>query len=943
MVKSLEAALVALLAVVSLAWLCLKIEALGVFETIRSAVRRMSAFQRFAAAAFLAVFIVFASEKTNSPPMNLPGPILPPSVLVPVQPGLSPSSCGIPVPLPAEPFAVPPEGAVTNFRWFLRGAFEDAVRIPFPDADGFPWYGGMATALTVFASGEFRPDAATAYFPAPFDAPLSLPPLSRRDPSAPSFFWHAATPSNSLITTWENGLYGRDLSHPTNLQAEFFADGSFVYRYPDRTTAYPPVLPFDWDGDGLENSVDPDPEAPGPDAHGTNAEWYGVVCSNILSATDGPYGVSLSWCDGANSNAYYFVDVVAERGPAPIYFTDAAGAVSGDPVVVALAGATNRVPLVIGPLYSVTSTVPFSISVAEDSIGRPTDGSVQVQPRDGGGYDVRWPVHFSYREESEGEFTVDSEPDGLELEFNWDVPGGVPAMNVQGFISPVLPGFSPLQLPRIISPPRILGSPSAGWCFDVDGSNVVKDCEGNSDCRGCTLSGHVSHVGHSVDLPTMTCGCTDPDDPHEPEEQQHDPSQPSFSVGFSESAVIYEDAYVDAPGVTVQKRSTEVRVTISVDGGENGGRFVVTKVNLGKLSQVESIVIPDSGNLEAYGSLHRSVRCVGDSPSAEAGDVKISGYFVENGTGRRINYNGSTLTVFKVELRPQKLAPLNTCVNRHTYGVYELVDCLHSPDVSLVSWQLSGAGNTTNSPEGGVVNREGGAVLRCPLTGSGKQLKVSYGGVEYSPLTSLQEPTNIVAETWTCYCPEGRDPAHAGDIALRLGLYVYPKTVNFGNIALVEVPWTQGGSVTGYYALPEHAAGRYHDDHHGAGVWHSVSNGNFWATDSAGCRPITNWMAGTKTWDIPIGWDDASKSKPLIDANPDTAKILGMFHQHFEIYSNGTVRVDKFGHWASRGLSSNPEGPDDGEVLLDGNVFNPLPGNQSPSTQNHGGLILWTY
>jgi hypothetical protein len=81
----------------------------------------------------------------------------------------------------------------------------------------------------------------------------------------------------------------------------------------------------------------------------------------------------------------------------------------------------------------------------------------------------------------------------------------------------------------------------------------------------------------------------------------------------------------------------------------------------------------------------------------------------------------------------------------------------------------------------------------------------------------------------------------------------------------------------------------------------------------------------------------------LIDENPDTAKILDVFHQHFESYSNGTVRVDKFGHWVSRSLSSNPNGPDDGVNLIDGNVFNPVAGNQPPSPQNHGGLILWTY
>ncbi len=72
-----------LLAIVALAWLCVHLEALGTFDAIRDSVRRMSVFQRFAAAAFLAVFIVFASEKTNSPPANLPSAVLP---SVPPQP-----------------------------------------------------------------------------------------------------------------------------------------------------------------------------------------------------------------------------------------------------------------------------------------------------------------------------------------------------------------------------------------------------------------------------------------------------------------------------------------------------------------------------------------------------------------------------------------------------------------------------------------------------------------------------------------------------------------------------------------------------------------------------------------------------------------------------------------------------------------------------------------
>jgi hypothetical protein len=219
---------------------------------------------------------------------------------------------------------------------------------------------------------------------------------------------------------------------------------------------------------------------------------------------------------------------------------------------------------------------------------------------------------------------------------------------------------------------------------------------------------------------------------------------------------------------------------------------------------------------------------------------------------------------------------------------------------------------------------------------------VSYNGVTYSPLTSLQEPTNIVAEGWTCYYPESRDPAHAGDIALCLDLYVYPKDVNFGNITLVEVPWTQGGSVTGYYALAEQASGRYHDEHHGAGTWHNVTNGNFWAADSAGCNQITNWSAGTKTWDIPIGW---FKRKPGIvtEENPITAKNIGVFQMHLEIDNVGTVRVEKFGHWVSRGLNSNPNGPDNGLVVMDGVVYHPVPDAGASPPQNHGGSIVWTY
>ena len=115
------------------------------------------------------------------------------------------------------------------------------------------------------------------------------------------------------------------------------------------------------------------PLVAGPDAHGTNAEWYKVVCTNVFTEAMGsepedtdvprllPEGVEFR--ENVTSNAYYFVDVVAEQGPAPIYFTGDQAGFIGAPVVVARAGELNRVPLQIGVEYAVTSAVPFSLTL----------------------------------------------------------------------------------------------------------------------------------------------------------------------------------------------------------------------------------------------------------------------------------------------------------------------------------------------------------------------------------------------------------------------------------------------------------------------------------------------------------------------------------------------------------------------------------------------------
>ena len=182
-----------------------------------------------------------------------------------------------------------PDGVALFDRWRRRGAADDAFRLA-PTGWWLRLTDGFSDGVTVFSRGEIRPNVRTPCFPPVFADRVSLLPQARWHMlgagAAESGLWHCLTPSNSLLIGWTNAAPGRDPSAPTNAVAEFFRDGRFTYRHADSTIEYVPVLPFDWDGDGLENAVDPDPRVAGPDAHGTNAEWHRVVCSNVFAAAD---------------------------------------------------------------------------------------------------------------------------------------------------------------------------------------------------------------------------------------------------------------------------------------------------------------------------------------------------------------------------------------------------------------------------------------------------------------------------------------------------------------------------------------------------------------------------------------------------------------------------------------------------------------------------------
>ena len=102
---------------------------------------------------------------------------------------------GAPETLPPWPQRVRPVPANAQDveEWELRGAYDDAIRIPAMGWD-FRTPDGFVEGMTVFSRGEFRPDVGHLYFPRPFTNDLSFLPRAK---------WHllrgvAATPSSGL-------------------------------------------------------------------------------------------------------------------------------------------------------------------------------------------------------------------------------------------------------------------------------------------------------------------------------------------------------------------------------------------------------------------------------------------------------------------------------------------------------------------------------------------------------------------------------------------------------------------------------------------------------------------------------------------------------------------------------------------------------------------------
>jgi len=745
-------------------------------------------------------------------------------------------------------YAMPTNG-VRYGKWWKRGAFEDVFRLDlggmrFPLKDElldslwiYSW--GMAGAHLVAMSNRL---VATG-------VPMSaVPGLSQ--------FWSADAAEGAKLLTWENFFLNRDTNTPISAQLELYPSGNFIARSNNVERLYHRVNPDDWDDDGIPNDEDDEP----------------------LIAGEPAFGAAQQLPPGANTNAYCWIDVVVANANSLVTFSGEGNSTLADPSFIARAGETNRVTLLIGKPYHVSSRMPMTC-VAQSS------AAIEVSQDSPTSLSVLWPVTIDTVQMRDGlSFSMSVIPDFLGGGFTWT--------NSCCSIS------------------------SSGWSFTYS-------CNDACHCTGCSALGCYTYEGFSLPASGGYCGCSSEGEYDEPPEEEVDegPYAGGASATFSKSAVIFEDGYWNTPTNWIGRHSTTTELHCVAHGGPYGGHVRFEIVGSEKLARVSGHVLPVEQDVGPGKKLDFTIVYKGQLPSTSAEDIIVTTTFTENISNATQEQDEEKLTSVKVELEAVYVAPENTNQLRHEYGVGEKVKFIVTPNLSEIEMSVVKADTTDNVTiydtfggelqvnAGGTVN-----VYTCPASGTTPDITVSFSDAEHHPSLSIVEPRFVATTNAT-----GIGSFSLGDVVmgtLRTVNCIGPMTVSFRGVKMVEVPCTNAVPPTGYFSTTSFDGNLAHTLDAGAGWTKRIGVGNYWTIDEAGRNvPYPNWSSGQLVWKIPIGWkrmmyegDDIGRveeadyalyrgqgSRPLLIGNRED-----VYTQTFKILPSGESSVEKFGYRLTR-------------------------------------------
>ena len=741
-----------------------------------------------------------------------------------------------------------PTNATRYEKWWRRGAYEDVYRLDLGDFR-FPLGSYMCDYLWAYTwgmAGARLRDASNRVVAT--GVPMSAVPCL-------SQFWSATNTSGTYLLTWQDFALDRDTNELVSAQLELMASGDFIARSNLVERVYRRVNQDDWDDDGDPNDTDPNPYVYDGDNFGPHQELP----------------------QGANSNAYCWVDIVVSNANALVTFTGDGPSALPDPRFIARAGETNRVTILIGKTYQVTCPMPIVCvdqSSYEIEIYQDQDSPTEMY--------ICWPVSIdAVSLRSGASFTMNVCPDWLGGHFAWTNS----CCSVSG----------------------------TGWSFTYS-------CGETCTCTGCAALGYYGYESYRLPASGGSCGCgSQPGEGDGGEEEDDGPYDAGASVSFTKSAVIFEDAYYNTPTSRVERQSTKTKLHCVAHGGPNGGHVRFEIVGEDKLGRVSGISLPFEGDVGAGKKIDFKIEYNGKLPSGSTNDIVVTSTFTENVQGAQPESSEAKLTSVKVELEADYVAPENASQYRHIYGVGERIKCRHQPTSVSVIWRVTSYVAENVMTDGSGCDKE---ITLAHLAANKPIVEVECCNAEYSPQFVLIEPTNVVAysASWNGTClPRGR----AGGFGMKMNLYVYPMYVSFQGIDMVEVPCNDVVPPIGYYASTNFDGYLSHCSDAGAGWWHHVKAGNYWTEDAAGSgERRTPWSNGVLVWDIPIAWNyrfDDVLSWPR-NHYSSTCKKIGLdsfFQQIYGIDGAGSVTIEKFDHISER--NTNDVVTVDYEIVHEGN------------------------
>ena len=737
-------------------------------------------------------------------------------------------------------YAMPADGTVHG-TWHLTGAYEDVMQVGIWEQRtgtggwSFPLGNNFCTSLWAYTWGKVRPQLKNASNEiAAVGAPMSaIPGVSR--------FWTAGTPNDSYLMTWENfavgrvgkaevdslQAVGRPLPPLVNAQIELHGNGGFVTRSNGVESVWRRVNPDDWDDDGIPNEDDPEP-----------------LCRAEDETRFGPHQTVP---EGDDTNHYCWVDVVVRTANARVTFEGEGGSWLPDPTFIAEANATNRVMILIGKTYAVHCGMPVEIvGKSDEEIETWTSGGVLM---------IEWPVWFEY----------------------------VSVERPRLMASPLL-GTSPDDEKATIQVhPLRMGGGVYGWeddfccySFAADGAPVF-NCNGCCGCGGGCYTGEVTYEcsGHEFSFGGWSCSCVDlvDDDPQRP------PAGPSISADFSAKAIVFEDAYMNAPGQFAGGRSTDSEVTCSAYGGTNGISYSFTIEGADdKLRRIGGARFPMTGTLAAGESFLRRVKYDAIAPSTNVEDIVVHAEYTENGTGS----TGSTdekITAVKVKVEATASFPSNKV--RHVFGPNEIFNIVTTPSVY------------------------GRNLCEAPLEEGGSNIALNVVDVNYSVDISVVHPSPVIrgekirdmtAGDWRDI---NKDPLYsnvpgAGFVAR---WYLQPDYVSFEWINVCEGVAPMSGEWGCFTDAVNYPPEQYeHSTTAGAERVSEIASGNVVTSlDRVGVQlGVPPTSDGGFSLVIPWSWGGK---------NEECTRHFGALQQTVSVASNGVTTISKGGLSTTRGVN----------------------------------------